>query len=116
MAGRESSKPLSHRPPAELISSALSSHWLGDKMENLGLLHKDPDHPWLQELWLLGRYHGQYHWSEGSAGDDVGVETRRLRMGGQAKLFEKMTLHAQMVGASASRMRKASSCFQLRRQ
>ncbi len=85
---------------AELISSALSSHWLGDKLENLGLLHQDENHAWLQELWLLGRYHGQYHWSEGSAGDDVGFETRRLRMGGQAKLFEKMTLHAQMVSGS----------------
>ena len=84
----------------DLISSALSSHFLGDRLENLGLLHRDPDHAWLQELWLLGRYHGQYHWSEGSAGDDVGFETRRLRMGGQARLFKKLTLHAQMVSGS----------------
>lgn len=84
----------------DLISSALSSHFLGDKLENLGLLHRDPGHAWLQELWLLGRYHGQYHWSEGSAGDDAGFETRRLRMGGQARLFEKLTLHAQMVSGS----------------
>lgn len=85
---------------AELISSALSADSLEDKLENLGLLHRDPDHAWLQELWLLGRYHGQYHWAEGSAGDGEGFETRRLRMGGQARFLKKMTLHAQMVSGS----------------
>ena len=48
----------------------------------------------------MGRYHGHYHWSEGSAGENDGHEIRRLRMGGQATLFRKLTLHAQMVSGS----------------
>lgn len=84
----------------DLIYSALSSQSFGERLENLGLLYRDPKNAWLQELWLLGRYHGQYHWSEGSAGEDVGFETRRLRMGGQARLFNKMTVHGQMVSGS----------------
>jgi hypothetical protein len=83
-----------------LMAGALNSHWLGDQLENLGRIHEDDSHPWLQELWLLGRYQGHYHWSEGSAGDDVGFETRRMRMGMQARLLEKLTLHAQMISGS----------------
>lgn len=70
---------------------------LGEKLENLGRLYKNDENPILQEWWFLGRYHGQLVGVEGdnSAFDDW--ENRRLRMGSQARLFEKMTLHAQMV-------------------
>jgi phosphate-selective porin OprO and OprP len=54
----------------------------------------------LQELWVLGRYHGQYHWSEGNDGEDEGWEVRRFRLGGQARLFQNLTLHAQAVSGS----------------
>jgi hypothetical protein len=67
---------------------------------NLGLIHRDNSSPVLQELWLLGRYHGQYHWSEGNSGDDQGWEDRRFRLGGQARLFQKLTLHAQAISGS----------------
>jgi hypothetical protein len=67
---------------------------------NLGLLHRDNGSPVLQELWVLGRYHGQYHWSEGSDGDNEGWEDRRFRLGAQARLFEKLTLHAQAISGS----------------
>lgn len=73
---------------------------LGDRLENLGRLYKNRDNNFLNELWLLGRYHGQYYWSEGSAGEDEGHEIRRLRIGAQATLFKKLTLHAQMVSSS----------------
>lgn len=73
---------------------------LGERWDNLGRLYKDDENDILQELWVLGRYHGQYHWAEGSAGDSEAFETRRFRVGGQAKLFEKLTLHAQMVSGS----------------
>jgi phosphate-selective porin OprO/OprP len=73
---------------------------LGEQWEDLGLLHRDEDHPVLKELWVLGRYHGQYHWSEGSAGEDEGYESRRLRFGAQARLFDKLSLHAQMVAGN----------------
>lgn len=70
---------------------------LGEKWENLGRLHDDDSNPVLQQLWLLGRYHGHYHWTDGSAGEDEGYESRRLRFGAQAQLFDKLSLHAQMV-------------------
>jgi phosphate-selective porin OprO/OprP len=73
---------------------------LEEKLENWGRIYKNDDHPVLQELWLLGRYHGQQHWSEGNEGRDIDWENRRYRMGGQAKLYDKLTLHAQMVSGS----------------
>lgn len=71
-----------------------------ERVEHLGRLHFNEEHPWLQEVWVLGRYHGQYHWAEGSQGEDEGWEDRRFRMGGQARLFDRLTLHAQMVSGS----------------
>jgi len=85
---------------ADLIATALHPQELGDVLDNLGLIHQDSEHPWLQELWLLGRYHGQYHWASGSAGKSDGFETRRLRMGWQARLLDRLTLHTQMVSGS----------------
>ena len=73
---------------------------LGEQWDNLGRLYADKDDPILQEFWILGRYHGHYHWSEGSNGESEGYETRRHRLGFQARLFEKLTLHAQMVSGS----------------
>jgi phosphate-selective porin OprO/OprP len=73
---------------------------LGDALENLGRVYKDDTNEYLQELWLLGRYHGQYHWSEASTGEQDGYETRRFRLGAQAKVLKKGTLHAQMVSGS----------------
>lgn len=73
---------------------------LGDKLENLGRLYKNSSDPVIQELWLLGRYHGQYHWSEANTGEDDGYESRRTRLGSQARIFKDATLHAQMVSGS----------------
>lgn len=73
---------------------------LSESLENLGLVYKSDTDPVLQEFWLLGRYHGQYHWSEGSKAEDDGYETRRNRLGFQTKLYNKITVHAQMVSGS----------------
>ena len=70
---------------------------LAEKLENLGRVYKNDDHPILQEWWLLGRYHGQYYNADGSDALQDGWENRRFRIGSQARFFEKMTLHAQMV-------------------
>ena len=70
---------------------------LAEKLENLGRVYKNDDHPVLKEWWLLGRYHGQYYNADGSDALQDGWENRRFRIGSQARLFEKMTLHAQMV-------------------
>jgi hypothetical protein len=73
---------------------------LADELENLGRLYSNKDNSILQDLWLLGRYHGQYHWSDGDQASDDGWEDRRFRIGAQAKLFNHLTLHAQMVSGS----------------
>lgn len=73
---------------------------LGEKTENLGRLYKNDKNDTLQELWLLGRYQGQYHWTEASTGESDYYETRRFRLGAQAKMFRKLTMHAQMVSGS----------------
>jgi hypothetical protein len=70
---------------------------LAEKLENLGRVYKNDDHPILQEWWLLGRYHGQYYNADGSDAQQDGWENRRFRIGSQARFFEKMTVHAQMV-------------------
>jgi len=84
-------------PAASATPKALS---LGDTLENLGRVYKDDKNEVLQELWLLGRFHGQYHWTEASTGSDTGYETRRFRLGGQARMFKRATFHAQMVSGS----------------
>ncbi len=86
--------------PDQPVAPAAGTRTWAESLENLGRLHQDAEDSWLQELWFLGRYHGQYHWAEGSAGEDDGGETRRFRMGGQAQLFQKLTLHAQMVSGT----------------
>lgn len=81
-------------------AGAVAREQKAEPYPNLGRLHRNDDAPVLQELWVLGRYHGQYHWSQGSDGEDQGWEDRRFRIGGQARLFQKLTLHAQMVSGS----------------
>lgn len=86
-------------PVTEVESPVLSERepTLGERIENLGLLHRDPENPLLQEWWLLGRFHGQVYDTEGGPTEDDGYETRRLRLGTQLRLLEKLTLHAQAV-------------------
>lgn len=74
---------------------------LGEMLENLGRIHSDKNNPIVQEFWLLGRYHGQQHWTDGSNGQyEESFENRRLRMGFQGRFFNKLTLHAQMVSGT----------------
>ncbi len=73
---------------------------LGEDLENLGRIIKDENDPYVQELWLLGRYHGQYYWARGTAGDANDFETRRTRLGFQGRFFKKLTLHAQAITGS----------------
>ena len=68
---------------------------LKERFENLGLIYKDKQNPGLQELWVLGRYHGHYHDNDGSHGQDSGFESRRVRLGFQATMFDRLTVHAQ---------------------
>ncbi len=83
-----------------LKAEAEKGKTLKERYENLGLLHKDEKHPWLQEFWVLGRYHGHHHDTEGSDGDEAGYESRRIRLGFQARMFSKFTLHAQAISGS----------------
>lgn len=83
-----------------VVSPALAKEQKSEAFPTLGRLYRDDSNPLLQEFWVLGRYHGQYHVSEGSEGKDEGWENRRLRLGFQARMFERLTLHAQAVSGS----------------
>jgi phosphate-selective porin OprO/OprP len=88
---RIASTPIDYRP--EPVS-------LGEQLKNLGLLYQDKTNPYLQEFWLLGRYHGHYHDASGSEGDSNAFESRRTRFGFQTTMFERLTLHAQAISGS----------------
>ena len=71
-----------------------------DAVDDLGLLYKNGSNPLVQEFWLLGRYHGQYHDTDGNRGEDAAYESRRARFGFQANLFSHITIHAQAISGS----------------
>lgn len=71
-----------------------------DGYPDIGLLYKNENNPIVQEVWSLGRYHGQSFWTESGDTQSHGWEDRRFRVGGQARLFESLTLHAQMVSGA----------------
>jgi phosphate-selective porin OprO/OprP len=73
---------------------------LKERFENLGLIYQDKKAKGLQELWVLGRYHGHYHDNDGSHGQDAGFESRRVRLGFQATMFDGLTVHAQAISGS----------------
>lgn len=83
-----------------LATPAVAKEQKSEPYPTLGRLYRDDANPWLQEFWLLGRYHGQYHWSKGNAGEDEGWEDRRFRLGFQGRMFERLTFHAQAVSGS----------------
>jgi phosphate-selective porin OprO and OprP len=84
-----------------LASIETKTPTLAESLDNLGRLYSNKENPIMQEFWLLGRYHGQQHWSEGNEGEkEESWENRRFRVGAQAKFFNKLTLHAQMVSGS----------------
>jgi phosphate-selective porin OprO/OprP len=89
-------------PPSSAAetSSAEAGASLAQELDNLGQVYKNDQNDLLQELWLLGRYHGQYHWTDAETGTDDGYETRRFRLGSQARVLRQMTLHAQMVSGT----------------
>lgn len=87
-----------------LLLSVPASAWAAEQKTEpypeLGLLHRDANSPVLQEFWVLGRYHGQYYQAEGSDGSDEGWEDRRFRLGFQARMLQKLTVHVQAVSGS----------------
>ncbi len=82
---------------ADLAESEKGFPSLAERLEDAGLLYENENNSVLQEWWFLGRYHGQQYQADGpnSVVDDW--ENRRFRIGSQAQLFDKLTLHAQMV-------------------
>jgi hypothetical protein len=85
---------------ASLVKKNCKSKSLAEQFEKLGLVYENDDNPIMQELWFLGRYHGQYYSAEGNTGESEAWEDRRFRIGSQARFFEKLTLHSQMVSGS----------------
>jgi phosphate-selective porin OprO/OprP len=95
----ESSISSEWQVPGREVDQASSSRFQ-DVLEHPGRIYKNDHDEYLQELWLLGRFHGQYHWTEASTGQDNGYETRRFRLGAQARILKRATLHAQMISGS----------------
>jgi hypothetical protein len=85
---------------ARTAADAGSRQAPAEPFPNLGLLYRDDAADLLNEFWVLGRYHGQYHWSNGGAEEDEGWENRRFRLGTQFRLFQDLTVHAQSVSAN----------------
>lgn len=81
------------------VTSAVTSA-VTEPFPNLGRVYHSDDNPLVQDVWLLGRYHGQYWDAEGSRDADDGFEDRRFRIGGQAQVLRNLTLHVQMVSGS----------------
>lgn len=54
---------------------------------NLATLYSDDTNPVLQEFKLRGRYHGQYHITDGTQDTEDNWEDRRFRFGFDAKMF-----------------------------
>jgi phosphate-selective porin OprO/OprP len=73
---------------------------LKERLENLGLVYQDKQAKGLQELWLLGRYHGHYHDTSGVDRSSSGLESRRVRLGFQAVMLDHLTIHAQSISGS----------------
>jgi phosphate-selective porin OprO/OprP len=73
---------------------------LAERTRELGLIYRNPNNPVMQEAWILGRYHGQYHWTDATTGEEDGYEDRRFRFGGQARFFGNLTVHAQAISGS----------------
>lgn len=73
---------------------------LAERTQDLGLIYRNSNDPVVQEAWILGRYHGQYHWTDATTGEEEGYEDRRFRLGGQALLFGNLTVHAQAISGS----------------
>lgn len=96
---RAQANPAAPTPPAA-PSLPGGEQTLKEKFENLGLVYRDPKAKGLQELWVLGRYHGHYHDTSGVGRSDSGLESRRIRLGFQARLIDHLTIHAQAISGS----------------
>jgi phosphate-selective porin OprO and OprP len=82
------------------VTEATTKTTEADAWENLGRLYLNKESKGLQEFWLLGRYHGHWHHADGPDGDRNDYESRRIRFGFQATMFDKLTLHAQAISGS----------------
>jgi len=99
LAAQTPTPPAADAAPVALAAPAAASKPKppAEPFPNLGLLFRDDDASVLNEFWVLGRYHGQYHWSNGGAEDDEGWDNRRFRLGTQFRMFKNLTVHAQAV-------------------
>ena len=66
-----------------------------EKLWDLPILYKNKKNPVVQQLALVGRYHGQWHTTSSNTGEDRGWENRRARLGVKAKLFRYFEFETQ---------------------
>lgn len=81
-AGDSFSKaPVDSKAPVEDESKTFCDYWA------IPPLYKNGGNPFLQELGLHGRYHGQYYMLDSDQGDNDEWENRRWRVGAHASMF-----------------------------
>ncbi|MFT5110660.1 MAG: phosphate-selective porin OprO/OprP [Pseudoalteromonas tetraodonis] len=85
-----SGKTVITEPPVEEPCDWCDTIW------SLPTLYKNDDNAFLQEFKLIGRYHGQYAWTDSDQGDRSDWENRRWRVGSEVKLFNFLKLFGQI--------------------
>lgn len=85
-AGTESTA-VSGKAPQQVVETKESSAY--DKIWSLFSLYKNDNNPFIEELAITGRYHGQYHYEDGDTASEDDWDNRRFRLGLEATLLEK---------------------------
>ncbi len=86
-AGTDAGTPVASPPVSE--ESAFDQLW------SLATLYKDSSNPWVQQISVFGRFHGNLAEVESNKGDWGGWETRRLRAGLDVDFLESLELKAE---------------------
>lgn len=92
-----SGDPLPAKDTIEEAAQSESS--LLDEIWSLATLYQNKDNPYIQEIKLRGRYHGQYHWLESSQGDEDSWEDRRSRIGFDIKFLRDFAFRGDVQGS-----------------
>lgn len=85
----------SAKMPVDPVQPAEEKSFL-EKLWDLPTLYNNPDNPFLQKLSIIGRYQGQYAVVDSDQGSFDDWETRRWRVGAEAKVFNDFKLKGEI--------------------
>ncbi len=82
--------------PADAVAEPTASEKSTfDEIWSLATLYKDPGNPWLEEVRLFGRFHGNWSDENTDKGGWNGLEARRVRAGLDIKFLEEFELKGE---------------------